>query len=197
VAVIVDSLGPRHLPNEDYGVCAGWRLWGRERAGDVLVVLDEVRRLPYVDSKQIFLIGWSHGGWSIMDLLALDPPHRLPTSLSAAPGNLDGLAGVLLIYPYLGFGALARSQTIHKKVPILMLLSGADTVAPTDASLQVANRLQHDGLDVTTHLYQGRDHCWDQSDLPPGGKLVYDAAVTADAHTRVAAFLERVRAGKK
>jgi dienelactone hydrolase len=76
-----------------------------------------------------------------------------------------------------------------------MLLSGADTVAPTGASLWVADRLRRDGLDVTTHVYEGRDHCWDQTDLPPGGKLVYDAAVTADAHARVAAFLARVRAG--
>ncbi|HUS64386.1 MAG TPA: prolyl oligopeptidase family serine peptidase [Kofleriaceae bacterium] len=191
VAVSVDSLGPRHISAvEAPKVCQGRTLWGRERAGDVLVALDAVRKLPYVDPQRIVLMGWSHGGWSIMDLLALDPPRQLPTNLTAAPdGGLAGVAGVILVYPYLGFASIG--PPIAQKVPILMLLSGADTVVPTPAALAVATRLRSDGFSVDTHVYAGKDHCWDQTDLPPTSTLVYDAAVTADAHDRVAAWLAR------
>jgi dienelactone hydrolase len=191
VAVSIDSLGPRHISGaETREVCKGRRLWGRERAGDVLVALDEVRKMPFVDAKKIVLMGWSHGGWSIMDLLALDPPRQLPTNLTAAPdGGLDGVAGVILVYPYLGFGFVGTP--IAKKVPMLMLLSGADTVVPTSASLDVAKRLRADGFELDTHVYADKDHCWDQTDLPATSRLVYDAATTADAHDRVAAFLAR------
>jgi dienelactone hydrolase len=139
------------------------------------------------------LAGWSHGGWAVSDLLALDPPRALPTNLDAAPPQgLEGVAGVLLVYPYLGFGALAAAQPIRSTAPILMLLSGRDSIVPTDASLRVAARLQKDGHDVATHVYEGRDHCWDQTDLR-STHLVYDAEVTADAHARVASFLARVK----
>jgi dienelactone hydrolase len=73
----------------------------------------------------------------------------------------------------------------------LMLLSGHDSVVPTEASLRVAARLRAEGHDVETHVYEGQDHCWDQTDLH-SAKLPYDAGVTADAHTRVASFLARV-----
>jgi dienelactone hydrolase len=193
VAVTVDSLGPRQLQSDWSAVCKGRRLWGRERAGDVLVALDEVRKLPYVDPHRIVLAGWSHGGWSVMDLMALDPPHALPTNLSSAPAaGLEGVAGILLIYPYLGYASLAGSEPIASSAPILMLLSGHDSIVPTAASLRVAARLREQGHDVETHVYEGRDHCWDQTDLH-STRLVYDAAVTADAHTRVASFLARVK----
>jgi dienelactone hydrolase len=139
------------------------------------------------------LAGWSHGGWTVMDALALDPPHQLPTSLDSAPADgLKGVAGVLLIYPYLGFGALAGSDPVASSAPILMLLSGHDSIVPTEASLRVAARLREQGHDVETHVYEGRDHCWDQTDLH-SPRLVYDPGVTADAHVRVASFLARVK----
>jgi dienelactone hydrolase len=196
VAVIVDSLGPRHLGGDWLSVCKGRRLWGRERAGDVLVALDQVRQLPYVDAHRLVLAGWSHGGWSIMDLMALDPPRALPTNLTAAPpAGLDGVAGVLLIYPYLGFASLAHRDPIALRVPMLMLLSGRDTIVPTEAALDVAARLQRDGHDVSTHVYERCDHCWDQTDMPPSSKLAYVPDVTADARARVAAFLGRIKGG--
>jgi dienelactone hydrolase len=194
VAVSVDSLGPRHLDGEWRSVCAGRRLWGRERAGDVLVAMDQVRQLPYVDKTRIVLAGWSHGGWAIMELLAQDPPHGLPTNLTTAPAaGLDGLAGVLLIYPYLGFASLAAREPIATRAPILMLLSGRDTVVPTQASLDLAARLRREAHDEETHVYETCDHCWDQTDLPAASNLAYVPDVTADARARVAAFLGRIK----
>ena len=91
-AVVVDSHGPRGLLDHEVWrlVCAGQVLLGSERAGDVLIAIDDVRRMPFADPGRIALVGASHGGWAIMDLLAMDPPERLPYNLGAAPGGRAG-----------------------------------------------------------------------------------------------------------
>jgi dienelactone hydrolase len=197
VVVQVDSLGPRGLEHRLRDVCRGRALWGRERAGDVLVTLDEVRQWPFVDGKRLVLAGWSHGGWTLMDLLALDlvgPPQRLPTSLNAAPPRgLDGVAAVLLVYPYAGMGSLSADAPWRLDVPTLMLLSGKDTVVPTEATLKTAEFQRRHGRSIDVHVYDGLDHCFDQVGLEP--RFHQDAAATADARARVAALLERVRGG--
>ena len=88
-SIVVDSHGPRGFSDYEIGacVCSGQLLMGSERAGDLLVAIDDARRMRFVDPDRIVLVGSSHGGWAIMDLLALDPPRRLPTNLARAPGR--------------------------------------------------------------------------------------------------------------
>jgi len=193
VSVLVDSHAARGLENKWPQICRGQRLWGRERAGDVLVTLHDLQKLPYVDPKRIVLAGWSHGAWTILDLLALDPPARLPTSLSDAGGNLDGIAGVVLMYPYCGFASLARDR-VRLDVPTVMLMAGADTIVPTPACLEMAERWRKEGKDLTTHVYDRLDHAFDQTDLGP--RLPHVPWADEDAHRRVAALLERVKLKK-
>ena len=114
-AVVVDSHGPRGLDGREVWrlVCAGQILMGSERAGDVLIAIDDVRRMPFADPGRLALIGASHGGWAIMDLLAMGPPERLPYNLAGlrpdAPADpLAGVVGVILLYPYCGEANLAR-----------------------------------------------------------------------------------------
>ena len=57
---------------------------GSERAGDVLVSIDDARRMPFVDPERLVLIGSSHGGWAIMELLAFEAAERLPFNLARA-----------------------------------------------------------------------------------------------------------------
>ena len=90
-AIIVDSHAPRGLTEYEVWrlVCAGQLLVGSERAGDVLVSIEDARRMRFVDPDNIVLIGSSHGAWAIMDLLALDPPRRLPSNLAALPAGSE------------------------------------------------------------------------------------------------------------
>ena len=121
-AIIVDSHGPRGFSEHEAWrlVCAGQLLMGAERAGDVLVSIDDARRMPFVDPDRIALIGASHGGWAIMDLLALDPPRRLPFNLASLPDAGDPLAGVvgtILLYPYCGPANRARRHGWRAPIP--------------------------------------------------------------------------------
>lgn len=191
VAVVVDSLRPRDLQDDERwrAVCQGKTLWGRERAGDVLVTLADLRKLPYVDPKRIVLAGWSHGAWTIMDALALEAAGKLPTNLATDPGGLDGVKGAILFYPYCGLGSLSR-EGWSRPVPSLMLLAERDRVTAHEECIEAAEALRNQGQPVTVHVYPGVDHAFDYTDLPPDSNLPHDPVVTADAKARVTKFLD-------
>jgi len=97
-SVLVDSHGARDFETRALWslVCAGQLFTGAERAGDLAVALDAVRAMPRADPTRIALIGASHGGWAVLDLLALRGAGRPPPNLARWPESLrrEGLAGV-------------------------------------------------------------------------------------------------------
>ncbi len=187
VGVVTDSHGPRGLDSSD--VCNGRALLGGERAGDVLVSLATVRDLPFVDSRRIVLAGWSHGPWSIMELLAMNPPDELPHNLSEAPaGGLSGLAGLIFMYPYCGIGT--RSEPWPLEVPSLFLMAGADSVAPPGDCLDLAAELRGEGQRVDVESLKGVDHAFDERVHGPESDLVYDPQATQRAYREVVEFLD-------
>jgi dienelactone hydrolase len=198
-AIIVDSHGPRGFSEHEIWrlICAGQLFMGSERAGDILVALEDARRMPFVDPERIVLIGSSHGGWAIMDLLALDPPRRLPTNLAALPAGsaddpLAGVIGAILLYPYCGRANRARRDGWRRPVPTLFLLSADDYVAPSGHCVEVAERLVASGLPVETVIFEGVDHGFDQEERAPFSTLRFDAAGTAEALRVGSEFLAEV-----
>ena len=199
--IIVDSHTPRGLVGGDVWrlVCAGQVLMGSERAGDVLVAIDDARRIDFVDPERLVLIGASHGGWAIMDLLALDPPARLPFNLAglrpeAPAAPLAGVAGAILLYPYCGPANRARPDGWRRPMPALFLLSADDAVAPSAQCLAIAAAMQARGLPVETAVFEGVTHGFDQREKAPLSTLEFDAEATEEALRRGNAFLARVAA---
>lgn len=190
--VLVDSYASRpQLDTQE--VCNGLKFWGSERAGDVWASLQVTQELSFVDRKRLFLMGWSHGGWAIADLLALASSNRLPTNLTHKPGvNVNEIAGVVLMYPYCGFPSVARSKGWSSQVPALMLLAGQDTVADPADCLAIADRVNlRSGNNpfagtAIAHLYEDAQHVFDLDWDVTGN---YDPLVTADARERVLNFL--------
>ena len=198
-AVVVDSHGPRGLVEHEVWrlVCAGQVLLGSERAGDVLIAVDDARRMPFVDPGRIALIGASHGGWAIMELLAMDPPERLPYNLARlrpdAPADpLAGVVGAILLYPYCGEANLARDGGWRRALPVLFLLSRDDYVAPSGKCVEIADALKARGLPVETVVLDGVTHGFDQAERSGFSPLEFDAAATEAALERGADFLEAV-----
>ena len=198
-AIIVDSHGPRGYGTHEIWrlVCAGQLLMGSERAGDVLVSMDDARRMPFVDPARLVLIGASHGGWAIMDLLALDPPKRMPTNLAALPAGapadpLAGLVGVILVYPYCGPANRARPDGWRRAVATLLVVSDRDTVAPAADCLAIAGRMAARGQPVETLVLRGVTHGFDQEERSGLSLLEFDPAATEAALRAGAAFLGRV-----
>ncbi len=200
-AITVDS----HLPRDflDYEVwrliCAGQLLMGSERAGDVLVSLYDARRLPFVDPERIVLIGASHGGWAIMELLVFEKLWRLPFNLTALPEGdaihpLDGVVGTILLYPYCGTANRARRTLWRYPAPTLFLLAQNDLIAPHADCLAVAGRLAGAGLPVESEVFPGVTHGFDQAKRAPLSLLEFDPEATAAALDRAGAFLDRLAA---
>ncbi len=191
--IIVDSLAPRGIGREEAlaTVCTGFRLTSLERAGDILAALDYARELPFVDTDNLFLAGWSHGGWSIMDLLSLDlTRERPPNLIAAAPGDLDGVRGAILIYPYCGFPSRSLAKGWQTPLPSLMLMGERDSIAPARQCLAVADRLAEDGVSIRHVVYEGAAHDFDVTIHERFHRDRYDEGATLAAREQVLRFLE-------
>lgn len=198
MAVIVDSHAPRGIARAEAleTVCKGTRLLGQERAGDVLAAYEIVRRRSDVDADRIVIAGWSHGAWSAMDLVALNPPHRWPAGIrpeGIAPLNIAGLIGV---YPYCGRGAWTKAIGWRAPVKVLMLVAGSDTIVDPKECPRLGERLKARGADIDMKIYEDADHVFDDPYLEPEYRYFYDAGAHADAARRFAAFLREIAADK-
>ena len=196
--ILVDSFTGRGFITLDdiQDVCAGRKLWGSERAGDVIVALDEARKLPFVDTERLALFGWSHGAWTIMDLFVMDPPHELPTNLKRSPDQpLAGVKAAVLFYPYCGFPAKSRGQGWTHDIEVLMLMAGKDSIVSTEACLKIVSILEKSGRPIRTHVYPSIDHAFDMRDEDFKElqlSLSHHPETTSDARKRVKRFLAEV-----
>lgn len=197
--IVVDSHGPRKYDSWELWrlICAGQLLQGAERAGDLLVAIDDARAMPFVDPERIVLVGASHGGWTIMDLLALDPPAELPPNLLAAPPTvaergLSGVVGTILLYPWCGPANRARGAGWRHPAPVLFVLAEGDAIAPPGPCRAIAERLAENGVPVEVLTFEGVTHGFDQMKRAAFSTLEFDPQATADALGSGAAFLAAV-----
>lgn len=198
-AMIVDSHSPRGFDDAQIWrlICAGQLLTGAERAGDVAVAIEDARGMPQVDPDRIVLVGTSHGGWSILDMLSLRGQDRLPHSLTHWPDSirtsgLAGVAGVILLYPYCGAGSQVSRHGWGVDIPALFLLVEDDTIVDEEACAAVADRMISQGMDVEIQLLKGTTHGFDQAEKNMLSFLEFSPETTAVAEDRVRMFLDRI-----
>ncbi len=195
--LVVDSHGPRGFDDDQRWrlVCAGQLLPGAERAGDVAVAIDAARRRDGVDPDRIALIGFSHGGWAALDMLALAGQGETPYNLRRWPESfeargLDGLVAAVLVYPYCGPGSVAARTSWNTRVPSLFVLVEGDAIADETACLALAGRMAEAGLPVRTRVLSGVTHGFDQQEKAPMSLLAFDAAATEAAIGEAIDFLD-------
>jgi dienelactone hydrolase len=196
LVLILDSLTPRGIGYDKALklVCTGQRLRGRERAGDVVAGLEMLRRRSDVDQKRLALVGWSHGAWTIMDLMALDLPKEKPFNLKDCPSNVwKGVKGVSLIYPYAGFPALTRSRGWKTTdVPVDALVLEGDTIANPSDALSALERARASGGQIDLETWSGVTHAFEEEEHAEGSGLRYDPARAKESHRRYAAWVRRI-----
>lgn len=164
-SVIVDSYTARRISMAEAAglVCCGLRLWGRERAGDAFAALHWARQQDWVDVDALSLSGWSHGGWSVMDALALGSEVRQHASISDLDDDpLAGVTSAFLVYPWCGAGAQTPSRGWRKPVRAFMLLAEKDSVAGVRNPLRALASAAKSGAKTDSIVYPGATHSFDE-----------------------------------
>jgi dienelactone hydrolase len=189
--VVVDSYASRGW-SRAFGlafVCTGLMLHGRERAGDVLAALWGLSREGSGD-RPIILAGWSHGAWSIMDLMTM--PLREWGEAGVADPDLSLLArvkGLFLAYPYGGIGALSRVRPWLHALPILAIAPHDDHVTSLGDARRLYEAPRKAGCEVELWELDGTHSFDETSGIFP---MRYDSPLATESIARFTAFVSRV-----
>ena len=184
MALIVDSFAGRNISWER--VCDGLELFGDQRVADILVGLEYARSHPAVDGNRLFIAGYSHGGWAVLESLAYN--GALPRGLSDSPPEpLAGVRGAIAWFPYCGAGT-RFSAGWQNPIPVLMLLAAEDEVTAPQPCVEVAKQQEAAGQPMDLHVFESVGHGFDT-----GEEWVeaYDAKQHQAALSHQVDFLER------
>lgn len=183
-AVIVDSYAPRGWSRGVAlaTVCTGLRFGGRARTLDILAALWGIAQQRDVDASRIGLAGWSHGAWSINELMAM-PLAEEEAAL------LDGVKALGLVYAYVGPGA--TRQAWKRGAPALVVAAERDHLGSPAMQTRAYRSLQDLGHAVETWLAPA-SHAFDQPGVTFPMKM--DPDVTAECRRRLTTFfVDRLR----
>ena len=182
VALVLDSFSGRGLTR----VCGDSApLTGGARAPDVHAAAQHLKSLPFVDGERLGAIGWSHGGWTVLQASRLENP------------NADvKLRALVAFYPYCGDIAVYRSA-----IPLLMLLGADDNWTPAEPCRLLAEAARRDGRNVTAVVYPDSHHGFDCAHVRTpiiiadarrgaGATVAYNPKAHEDAEKQVKQFLQ-------
>ncbi|MGE0664677.1 MAG: dienelactone hydrolase family protein [Hyphomonadaceae bacterium] len=180
-AVVVDSFAPRRISRVAAiaTVCTGAQLQGRERAGDLYATVAWARRQPWADPNRIAVIGWSHGGWTIMDALSLRTGEemRRATGIDDLEGEpLEGLAATMIVYPYTGVGTFAGRRDWRLSPRSTAIIAQRDYIVGSSRAALERQRARGTPMDIL--LFENATHAFeDQHAEDP--RVRYNPAATA------------------
>lgn len=192
--IVVDSYKHRDISRlQAYTtVCTGMHLWGRERAGDLYAMMEWTRHQPWADHDHIAVAGWSHGGWTALDGMALKPGAEMAsaTKLDGLPEEpLAGLVGAFCIYPYVGVGTVSGSRGIRWDVPVKALVGTNDVVVGGKGSARTLQKMPTPKSPIEVIMLEGATHAFDEpkaKDL----RVRYDPELTEKAQGLYTDFLK-------
>ncbi len=186
VAIVPDSFGPRgfgRISTETSKVLPATRV------SDIMGAAELLKQKPYVQKERIALLGFSHGGWTIM--AAVQSRYHLADF---------GIRGAIAYYPLCS----ARADG-DISVPTLVLIGEADTWTPPGPcrELQASRNLKRPDL-LRVEYYPGAYHSFDELNKPvaipgagPGGIVSnhyvgHDPVAAGKAEAETKAFLHRL-----
>jgi len=183
-AIVVDSFAPRRISRiaAFATVCTGARLQGRERAGDLYATLAWAQRQPWADPDRISVIGWSHGGWTIMDALALRSGEEMQRATGLedlAEEPLRGLAATMIVYPYAGVGTLTGRREWRIAPRSTAIIAERDYIV--GSSRAALERQRARGAPMEIFVFENATHAFEDQDAEDP-RVRYNPAATAREH---------------
>jgi dienelactone hydrolase len=166
--LVIDSFHPRGFT----GVCeATYRISPHRRAEDAYAALAWLTRRKDIDSKHVFLQGYSHGAAAAID--AIDAPN--------AATHAPRFAGAIAFYPNC-------STTTKFSVPTLILIGELDDWTPPSRCQAI-----EDKTNVEITVYPGATHAFAMPGLDMtylGHRVAYQEAAAKDAQRRAASLID-------
>ncbi|MEI9903239.1 MAG: dienelactone hydrolase family protein [Asticcacaulis sp.] len=194
-AYVVDSFAPRGWDRMFAAsmICTGAVMQGYERSGDVLATLWGLKSEGRTDMDNIVLVGFSHGGWSIMDLMT-EPLKRPGEAKLADPDAslADKVKGVFLVYPYINFPARTNFQPWVRQPVTFAVLAKRDHLTPYGHSVKIFDKLKKAGVAVDT-LSLDASHAFDE-ETNKGGIMKYDPDAMRTSMEAMLAFMAETQA---
>lgn len=192
-SIIIDSFAPRNIGKIEAAasVCTGLQLWGRERAGDLVTAMHWAQNQSWVDVDNIHALGWSHGGWTIMDALALENQLGRHASLSdCGIAPLEKLKSAFMVYPWCGPASYTFMRGWQRAIPAHMIICGNDVVVGDVLLKAAVKKLVSKNVPIETTFLETATHAFDEIDgLHPAHK--YDADLTTRATEIFADFIKK------
>jgi dienelactone hydrolase len=189
-AYVVDSFAARGW-DRNFAVsliCTGVVMQGYERSGDVLSVLWGLRESRLVDMDNIMLVGYSHGGWSIMDLMTEPLTQSGEAKLTDPDASLANVRGLFLVYPYINFPARSNGNAWLRHPKVFAVLAEKDHLTPIKHSRKVFDAVKAAGSEVTV-LSLNATHAFDEEDNK-GGVMRYSADAMRQSMAAMLTFME-------
>lgn len=193
VVLVLDSLGPRGLKS----VCENPHdLAESLRVRDAFDAKAYLSELPFVNRNRIGIVGFSHGGGTILCALSRINLKNFsdyfnkgvpPSELSDLYKQKGPFQVAVAFYPFCG-GELFDSES-----PLLILAGDKDTWTPAGncKSNMPGGKTKHE---IVLKIYEGATHAFDR-DVPERvvltHKIRHDPQATADATHRVYEFLKK------
>lgn len=173
VALRVDSFGPRGATScSDFDQLLELP---KRRAQDAYAAKTFLSGLPYVKPDRIGIMGWSHGGWTVL------------AALNAGKTGVSPFQAAVAFYPFCG------EPLTKLNAPLLILTGELDDQCPARlcSSRMPVKKTAHE---IILKIYPGAYHCfdWEGVDLDyMGHRLLYHPSASVDAQVRVKEFLEK------
>ena len=181
-ALVLDSFSARGIRT----LCGYPRpLMGAVRAHDVFAATGLLRTLGSVDGNRIAAMGFSHGGWTVVEAWRM-----------AGRYSETGPKALIALYPGCG-----ETLPVGEAPPLLMLLGGQDDWTPAEPCRKLADAAQRVGRPVSVVVYPDARHAFDAANLrgrvyvavARGGKgatVEYNPRAHEDAEKQVKRFLQ-------
>lgn len=189
---VVDSFTPRGWGYAESiaMVCTGLALQGYERSGDVLAAIWGISQRVDVDADNILLAGWSHGAWSIMDLMTQTLDQEGDARLkNPSPECLTGVKGVFLVYPYISFPARTLNHSWKYRPKVLGVLAKNDALTPIKQAEEAFENLKSQGVAAETIILDA-SHSFDEENLHFSPLLAYSPIAHMQAQATFEMFIK-------
>jgi dienelactone hydrolase len=177
VTLQIDSFEPRNMSN----ICTDMdqlHTMGFTRAQDAYDAKDFLSKLPFVNRNRIAVLGWSHGGITVLTALIKQiKPQNRENPFKAA----------IAFYPYCDI------YLNNLNAPLLILIGESDDWTPAK-NCSASMPPDQPEPEVILKIYPGAYHDFDwegMDEIYKGHRLLYDPIAAQDAIIQVKNFLAK------